>query len=78
MMVMRRREGEKIRIGDNIVIHITHIGRNRVKVGIEAPREIQVIAEEVRLVRDENAAAALAQPADVLGFLTRLQAQPRS
>jgi carbon storage regulator len=78
MMVMRRREGEKIRIGENIVIHITHIGRNRVKVGIEAPREIQVVAEEVRLVQDENAAAALTQPAEVLGFLTRLQAQSRS
>lgn len=78
MMVMRRREGEKILIGDNIVIHITHIGRNRVKVGIEAPREILVVAEEVQLVRNENAAAALAQPADLLGLLGRLQAQPAS
>ena len=78
MMVMRRREGEQIRIGENIVIHIAHIGRNKIKVGIEAPREIQVVAEEVRLVRDENAAAALAQPSDVLELLTRLQPQPRS
>jgi carbon storage regulator len=78
MMVMRRREGEKILIGDNIVIHITHIGRNRVKVGIEAPREIQVIAEEVQLVRDENAAAALSNATGVLGLVARLQAQPTS
>ena len=40
MMVMRRREGEKILIGDNISIHIAHIGRNKVKIAIEAPREI--------------------------------------
>jgi carbon storage regulator len=78
MMVMRRREGEKILIGDNIVIHITHIGRNRVKVGIEAPRNINVVAEEVERVRVENAAAALTQPAEVLVFLGRLQAQPAS
>jgi carbon storage regulator len=78
MMVMRRREGEKILIGDNVVIHITHIGRNRVKVGIEAPRDINVVAEEVQRVRTENAAAALAQPAEVLGFLGRLQSQPAS
>jgi carbon storage regulator len=78
MMIMRRREGEKILIGDDIVIHITHIGRNRVKVGIEAPREIQVIAEEVRIVRAENAAAALAQPGEVLGFLGKLQTRPVS
>jgi sRNA-binding carbon storage regulator CsrA len=34
-MVMRRREGEKILIGDQIVIHIAHIGRNKVKIAID-------------------------------------------
>jgi carbon storage regulator len=59
MMVMRRREGEKILIGDNVTIHIAHIGRNKVKIAIEAPREIPIVAEEMRVVRDENVAAAL-------------------
>jgi carbon storage regulator len=63
MMVMRRREGEKILIGDDIVIHIAHIGRNKVKIAIDAPREIPIVAEEVKVVRDENLAAAL--PLDV-------------
>jgi carbon storage regulator len=58
MMVMRRREGEKILIGDDITIHIAHIGRNKVKIAIEAPRQIPIIAEEVKVVRDENVAAA--------------------
>jgi len=58
MMVMRRREGEKILIGDNISIHIAHIGRNKVKIAIEAPREILIVAEEMQVVRDENVAAA--------------------
>ena len=58
MMVMRRREGEKILIGDDIVIHIEHIGRNKVKIAIEAPREILIVAEEMQVVRDENVAAA--------------------
>ena len=48
MMVMRRREGEKILIGDNISIHIAHIGRNKVKIAIEAPREISIVAEEMK------------------------------
>ena len=60
MMVMRRREGEKILIGDNISIHIAHIGRNKVKIAIEAPREILIVAEEMQVVRDENVAAAAA------------------
>lgn len=63
MMVMRRREGEKILIGDDIVIHIAHIGRNKVKIAIDAPREIPIVAEEVKMVREENLAAAL--PLDV-------------
>ena len=58
MMVMRRREGEKILIGDNISIHIAHIGRNKVKIAIEAPRELAIIAEEMKNVREENLAAA--------------------
>lgn len=58
MMVMRRREGEKILIGDDIVIHIAHIGRNKVKIAIDAPREIPIIAEEMKVVREENLAAA--------------------
>ena len=60
MMVMRRREGEKILIGDDITIHISHIGRNKVKIAIDAPREILIVAEEVKVVREENLAAAVA------------------
>lgn len=58
MMVMRRREGEKILIGEDIVIHIEHIGRNKVKIAIDAPRELSIVAEEMRMVREENLAAA--------------------
>ena len=60
MLMMSRREGETILIGDDIEIVIAHIGRSRVKVGIRAPRETPVIAREVKLVRDENLAAARA------------------
>jgi carbon storage regulator len=58
MLMMSRREGETILIGDEIEIVIAHIGRSRVKVGIRAPRQTLVIAREVKLVRDENLAAA--------------------
>jgi carbon storage regulator len=58
MMVMRRREGEKILIGDDITIHIEHIGRNKVKIAIDAPRELSIVAEEMKVVREENLAAA--------------------
>ena len=58
MLMMARREGETILIGDDIEVVIAHIGRSRVKVGIRAPREMPVIAREVKLVREENVAAS--------------------
>jgi carbon storage regulator len=57
MMVMRRRTGESILIGDDIEIHITEIGRSRVKIAIDAPRHIPITAKEIRITREENLAA---------------------
>ncbi len=72
---MSRREGESILIGDDIEIVIAQIGRNRVKMGIRAPRETLVIAREVKLVRDANLAAAAGPrtPAVLSGLIARLQ-----
>ena len=55
---MRRREGESILIGQDIEIRILAINGSRVKIGIEAPRSIPVLAREAELVRTENLAAA--------------------
>jgi hypothetical protein len=35
MLMMKRRQGEAILIGDDIEIHLAHIGRTRVKIGIK-------------------------------------------
>lgn len=53
MLVLTRNTDESIVIGDNldisknIVITAVHIGKNRVKLGIEAPKEIQVHRSEI-------------------------------
>jgi carbon storage regulator len=79
MLMMSRREGETILIGDDIEIVIAHIGRSRVKVGIRAPRETLVIAREVKLVRDENLAAARAGAGlQISSLLEKIQARPSS
>jgi len=73
--MMSRRAGETILIGDRIEIVIAHIGRSRVKVGIRAPRDTPVIARELKLVREENrAAAGLGPAADWGGLVARLDA----
>jgi carbon storage regulator len=74
MLVMSRRQGETILIGEDIEILIAHIGRSRVKVGIRAPRQTLVVAREMKLVREENLAAAAGshQPA-LSGLIARLK-----
>ena len=54
------RSGETIRIGDDIEIVIASIHGSRVKVGIRAPREMPVVMREIKLVKEENLAAAKA------------------
>lgn len=77
MLVMSRRQGETILIGDDIEISITHIGHSRVKVGIRAPRQLPVIAREMKLVREENLAAAAGSSAPALsGLIARLNSNP--
>jgi carbon storage regulator len=72
MLVMLRRKGDVILIGDDIEIVIAQISRSKVKVGIRAPREIPVVAREVKLVREENVAAAGAAPKTISGRCLKL------
>ena len=59
MLLITRRAGEKIMVGDDIVVHIKEIVGNTVRVGIEAPRSTPIYREEIwHAVRDENRAAA--------------------
>jgi carbon storage regulator len=47
MLVLSRKLGEKIVIGDNIVVTVVKIDRNQIRIGIEAPSEILVYREEI-------------------------------
>jgi carbon storage regulator len=51
MLVLSRRHGEQILVGDNVVIKVLAVTHGRVRVGIEAPREVQVRRSEL-LSRD--------------------------
>jgi carbon storage regulator len=76
---MSRRQGETILIGDEIEIVIAHIGRSRVKVGIRAPRQLPVVAREMKLVREENLAAAAGTSSGAFsGLIARLQPASRN
>jgi carbon storage regulator len=49
MLVLSRKPGEKILIGDNVTITIVRIGPNTVRLGIDAPRDMNIVREELCL-----------------------------
>jgi carbon storage regulator len=48
MLVLSRKEGERIVIGDNITLIVSKVSGNRVTIGIEAPRDVKVVRGELQ------------------------------
>ena len=48
MLVLSREKGERILIGENVTVQVVEIRGDKVRLGINAPDEIQVDREEVR------------------------------
>jgi carbon storage regulator len=47
MLVLSRREQERIKLGDSIIVTIIRVSGERVRIGIEAPPEIVVVRDEL-------------------------------
>jgi carbon storage regulator len=47
MLVLTRGCGERIRIGTDVVVTVIRIGPNNVRIGIDAPRNLLVLREEL-------------------------------
>lgn len=58
MLILSRRLGESLTIGDDITVTVIACSGNQIRLGISAPREIRVLREEIyRAVQEENRAA---------------------
>ncbi|MBF4992523.1 carbon storage regulator CsrA [Arthrobacter gandavensis] len=65
MLVLTRKSGEQILIGDDIVITVLDSRGDGVRIGIDAPRGVKIQRNEVvRAVEEANVAAAAAGPED--------------
>ena len=63
MLVLTRRPGEAINIGDGIVVTILEVDAKSCRIGIQAPPTVAVYREEVyRRIQEENRRAATAAP----------------
>ncbi|ADG68820.1 carbon storage regulator [Planctopirus limnophila DSM 3776] len=63
MLVLSRKPGEKILIGENVTVTIVRIGPNTVRLGIEAPRDMNIVREE--LCTGEDSAPTTTHTIDV-------------
>ena len=58
MLVLSRKKGQTIRIGDDIEITIVATANDQVKIGIQAPKNVEILRQEVfEEIQAENKAA---------------------
>ncbi len=66
MLILTRKTGESILIGKNISIKIVEAGKNNVRIGIEAPRDVTVLRQEVfETIQRENILSSRGDKVDI-------------
>lgn len=54
MLVLSRKVGEKLVIGDNVTITINRVSGNRVTIGIQAPSDVRIVRGELERFEDSD------------------------
>jgi carbon storage regulator len=49
MLVLSRKQNERIRVGDSVVVTVVRVSGDKVRLGIEAPPEVRVLREELEV-----------------------------
>ncbi|MDM8537833.1 carbon storage regulator CsrA [Desulfobacterales bacterium HSG17] len=66
MLILTRKIGESIVIGDDIIVKIVETGKNSIRIGIDAPREITVLRQEVfESIQRENILSSKGDKLDI-------------
>jgi carbon storage regulator len=75
MLRISRRAGERIMLGDDVVIEVLEVRGQTVRIGIDAPRALPIYREEIWIeVKRENQAAAEASSLEMPDMTGRLPA----
>ncbi len=71
MLIIRRRVGESILVGEDVEVEVLESGQGQVKLGIRAPRQVLVLRKEILAAVEENRAASASVPKEDLPGLIR-------
>ena len=65
MLILTRRVGETVMIGNDVTVTVLGVKGNQVRIGVNAPRDIAVHREEIyeRIKREEQGGGSSARPA---------------
>ncbi len=60
MLILTRRVGEKLIIGENVTVTVLGVKGNQIRIGIDAPRDVAVNREEIyqRILKEQEALSA--------------------
>ncbi len=81
MLILTRRVGETIVIGDDVIVTVLGIKGNQVRIGINAPKDVSVHREEIyqRIQQEKNTTPKQEEPAPAtVAAPTRKKREPKS
>jgi carbon storage regulator len=77
LLILTRRVGESVMIGDDIIVTVVEVRGDSIRLGIQAPRSVDVHREEVhRELTESNRAAASPDHGAVDALTRQLAARP--
>ena len=71
MLILQRKEGESLHIGDDVEITVLAVEAGRVRLAIQAPRSVTILRSELKRAAEANREAAEEElsPLELLGML---------
>jgi carbon storage regulator CsrA len=56
MLTITVKEGQKLYIGDNIIVHLRpdSVGSNQVKLSVDAPKDVKILREKLKAIQDSG------------------------